>query len=129
MLFSVIKDVGIKEICGEGSLFWNFLIFCFKVFWKFSLVDLVLLQPHPPHPLSSGHLRVTNLFGLDIFFVTSWTHRLCRTCHSRVQEGYAGWNNQHNIHLIFQHWGSTNPRPLDCELSALTTRPWLFTLV
>ena len=45
------------------------------------------------------------------------------------QEVYAGWNNQHNIHLVCCTSRGLNPWPLERESSALTKRPWhhLFT--
>ena len=72
---------------------------------------------------SGTKIEFKKLHFFPIFFI-SQTHRLCITRHSRVAGGLFGWNNQHNIHLVFQSWGS-NPRPLDYEPSALTTRPWL----
>ena len=42
-----------------------------------------------------------------------------------LQEGYPGWNNQHNSHLVFWSLPVRELTSLGHEYSALTTRPWL----
>ena len=45
------------------------------------------------------------------------------------QEGYAGGNNQHNIHLVFWCLPGRELTTLGHESAALTTRSWLLAIM
>ena len=81
-----------------------------------------------PQPLGNESSALTTrprllTMELDFFYLTDPSTVVLDIIHG-LQEGYAGWNNQHNIHLVFRSWGLT-PQPLDQEPSAITTRPQL----
>ena len=46
-----------------------------------------------------------------------------------LREGYAVWNNQHNIHIVFWCLPGRELTTLGHESAAITTRPWLLALI
>ena len=61
-----------------------------------------------------------NLINLFYLYTT-----LQNTAFKGPQEGCAGFNNQHNIHLVYGACRGSNSIPLERESSALTTRSWI----